>query len=66
MAIPQPIADIIKLAKEQEVSEGALEALKAKKTELVDALALINSQITTQTEVVQSARASLKVAAGKI
>lgn len=66
MPIPRPISDLIKLAKEHEISEGALEALKAKKTELVDALALINSQITTQTEAVQSARAALKVAAGKI
>lgn len=66
MPIPQTIIDLIKLAKEQEVSEYALELLKGKKAEHLSAIALINEQIATQTVSVQTARAALKVAASKI
>ncbi len=66
MPIPQTIIDLIKIAKEQEVSEYALELLKDKKAEHLCAIALINEQIATQTVSVQTARAALKVAASKI
>ena len=66
MAIPQTIIDLIKLAKEQEVAEDALELLKAKKIEHTNAVSLLNEQILTQTTAVQNARAALKVAANKI
>ena len=66
MAIPQTIIDVIKLAKDQESAENALELLKKQKAEHAAAIALINEQIATQTVSVQNARAALKVAASKI
>lgn len=63
MPIPAEILEVIQKAKEQEVSENALEALKAEKADIQTRLAAVNTKITNQVTIVQQARAALKQAA---
>jgi len=63
MPIPAEILEVIQRAKEQEVAENALEALKAEKADIQTRLAAVNTKITNQVTIVQQARAALKKAA---
>ena len=63
MPIPAEILEVIQKAKEQEVAENALEALKAEKADIQTRLSAVNTKITNQVTIVQQARAALKQAA---
>lgn len=66
MAIPQEIAHLIALAKEQETAETILDDLRTRKAAIQAELVELNAKITAQVASVQTARTALKAAAAAL